>query len=397
MFITGTTPQSSRSLTAVTTDQKGRVFHLTPDPGLDFSSSYNGYLACNLTLKRRYGMAWPDIGFGMRLAIYAGVKQVWYGFIALIEPGLAGNIETIRIGALGFWATTTWMTFTGTLTGTPEAKLALLMNTTYLPHLSTVTTGIIATGIVSTPTQSANRGTDDSRVQDMIHAICQEGTSTQQTVIPAVWGDIGASDGKPLLTTRALATTTPAARYKIERSHLIGLGLRRSLLAAQDRVIVRYTQTSDNTLQRVQVDDTSGENALGIYYTSGTLTPYINTTVLDVSGITTMTAAKATDVANTRLTRVKQIPNESQGFTVRNDFCIWDVNKGAYIRNCEVRAGYYIEVLGLIPRGNTNIGTGTAAGDKSLQTLFLISKTSYMAGVLQVTPDNSSQLQDLVV
>lgn len=384
--------------TLFTRDAKGKYWPITDATAIIFTTKETGFDNCQFTLAREFAVAWDDISLNMQVFVYNARGDVaWYGRLENITPTITPNV---KITAVGYWYSAYDLTTNGTISGaTPEACLKSLLSTTYLPQLSTTQTGIYTTGITGYSYNTPNAGTDDLRVGDIILALCKVGDSSNNRVIPAVWGTLGA-DGKPLLTTKALSYSVPAPRYILHRNGLKGLSLSRSLSLVRDRVIARYKSSSNGALARSTQNDTSTQAELGIDFTGGgTVTNYIRTEMMDISGFTTGTTSAIADAtATARLNEVSRLRNvANQALTVSQEYSVFDTVANQELPLWSVRAGNFVRVPDLFPRAS-EAGTGTAAGDYSLATVFYITQTSYNVqnATLSITPEQSSAASEVM-
>jgi hypothetical protein len=212
--------------------------------------------------------------------------------------------------------------------------------------------------------QTDNEGTDDQPIGDIILDLCAKGTSvTYQRVIPQVWEALG-SDGKPVLST-AILPAFVSTRYIVRLANVKSFSLRRSLSNIQNRVRVRYKLDTDGTLAKSVRNDTASQSNLGVDFTGGgTITNFIRVGNYDVSNNYSANATNADRLGDTILNRLKRVSNQSQAIVIEKDWVIFDVQTGQEIPNWAVRAGQWLQIPDLFPRGSES-GTGTNSGDQT--------------------------------
>lgn len=395
------------AITIQTHDPSGVSYTLSGVKNLEFESGYNGYFQARFDLQRDFNYGWPDLGLAFQLYAYSGLNEVWHGLIWNYAPrkNSGSNADTVGVTALGYYASTSWLAFPSVAdrnsgvdgvipVGSPESQLSYLLTHGYLPHLVAGT--FAATGLTNNVFSTPNGGTDEMRVAKVVEAICNASTTSNQVVLPQVWND--RKFGTKTVPTDP-ANLSP--RYVVSIRNVETMDLERSLNGVVNRQIGRHVSDADGSLNRVEADDTTSQNVLAIDYTgSGTKTPIIIDDIVDLTGLGKTSIASATLLVTTRLGNTRRIQHQSRGITVSQDWTIFDTTLGRVIRNCEVRAGEWLQIPDLYPRLSLT-GSGTVAGDISITDKFLISKTSYRAhedgsGMLTITPEVSANLAELV-
>lgn len=391
-----------KSLTIVVKDQIGRTRNIYKARGTKFSTSAYGYETLDFTLDQEFSFSWDDIGLNNQLFFYdAWGDTLFHGRVDIIKPtgikkrGKSSNYYQAK----GFRYSASDLKFSGTLIGTPEARIAAVITGGYMPQIKNDTTGLIATGIASGTTATDNSGTDDKAPWDVILDICKSGTSLGYKLIPQVWGD----DRK--LITRAINTVSPTPRYVVDRAYVAGLEPQRSLSDIYTQIEVRYKDSGDGSLQKLMVPSSTSATAtaLGVDLTgAGTITPFLRTRILDLTGIIPdgCDATTATNAGTAMLNEQQRINNKgriSGALTITRDLVIFDTLEGQFARNYKVRGGEWIGVSGMTP-WPTEAGTGTSAGDTTIESMFFMSGTEYDKDnrTLSITPETASDLANAI-
>jgi hypothetical protein len=388
---------ATERLNIYTQNQAGKLWPISDIKSLTLDTIENGFYQTSMGLSRPFGVAWEDLALNNFFKAYnSRSDSIWEGRLESIEPAFQNDNDSLNVTALGSWASTKDIPFHGVVSSsaTPEAMIATFLNSTYLPQLSTSTAGLLTTNVTGDKYQTGNYGTDDEKVGDIIQAICASGIYSggvldpTRRVVPAVWA------GRQLITS-AVTIVNPSPDYIARRGSVKSAGLRRALSSVYNRVIIRYKDSTGN-LARVTVDDTTGQSTLAANYGSGAVS-FIRTWVADYTGLGPISTQAATDRANIILSQRKRITTDSRALTITQDYSVYSVAERQEIPLCRVRAGKFIQIPDLFPRPSSS-GTGTSAGDASLSTIYYIVQTSYdaIAGKLTITPEQSSNLEDLV-
>jgi hypothetical protein len=381
---------ANERLQLILADQNAKYWNLFDAAHLKIDTSERGFALASWVLPRDFGFVWDEIGLNFQaFALSSRGDVAWHGRLESIEQALDNwGQPFLSCQGAGYWSSTYDLTFAGTLgtSASPETMIGSLFSGGYLPQLSNTTSGLTATGLSGQAYQTPNGGTDDVAVGNVILDLCAKGTSTTgQRVIPLVLAN-------RKLVTRALPVT-PTAKYVVKQANVARIGLRRTLTSVFNQVIVRYKSSTDGMLQRAQVNDTASQSNLGVDYTGGgTITGLFRRTVRDITGLSATNSTIATQMANAVLYTTKRVGNDSQAITIERDWVIFDTEEGGEIPNWKVQAGYWLQIPDLLPRPSES-GSGTNAGDQTLQTMFYITQTQYDddTGHLTITPEQRGQ------
>lgn len=388
--------KSNNNLSLVTRDQVGRWWNLWRHRGGKIRTDAYGFASADFSLDRDFAFAWDDIGLNNQIFFYSPWGDVaFHGRLDAITPTWQDGVSSLVCIAKGYRDSAADLNFNGTLIGTPQAKIAALISGGYLPQLSSDTSGLITTGIASGTTATPNSGTDDQAVWEVILNICKSGTSTGQKVLPQVWDD-------RRLITKAVDMISPSPRYIVDRRNVSKISLSRTLSDTYTQVEVRYKDSVDGSLQRLLLPSVPGAIALslGIDFTGGgTVTPFVRTRILDITGILPdgCDAATATNAGTALLNQEQRVKNSSDSIVIERDYVIFDQLSGQEIPGWAARGGEWLQVNGFSP-WPSEIGTGTSAGDKTIQSMFFISGTEFDidSRVLTVTPESAGDLASVI-
>lgn len=386
----------AENLTMWTRGTDGYRKYLQDVSNLVLSSNENGFYIATWTMLREFGVAWEDLGLNSQMTVYGPrcFDTAWDGRLETIEPAIQNGKDMIQCSAVGYWASASDLFYNGVLGSgvTPESMLTTL-NAAYLPQLSYPPT-LVTTGRTGDGYQTPNTGTDDVVVSDVVKKVCAIGDSSNNRIVPAVWENRN-------LSTSAVTTVNPSPDYVLRRKDINSTGLRVALSNVQDRVTIRYIDNGTGLLARVTVNDTTVQGNFSVDYQGagipGTNTNYIRTKLLDFTGLGPISATAATNRANVQLNDSKRTKADSKAIVVSADWSIVDRSRYQEIPLWSIRAGKWLQIPDLFPRPNVG-GSGASSGDSSVTTMFYITQTSYDAesGVLTITPDNSSALENLV-
>lgn len=390
-----------KGMTIVVKDQVGRSRNIYKARGTKFSTSLYGYETLNFTLDQEFAFSWDDIGLNNQLFFFdAWGDTLFHGRVDVIKPiGIKNKGKSSSYYmAKGYRYSASDLKFTGTLTGTPEARIATIITGGYMPQLTTDVTGLIATGIASGTTATDNSGTDDKAPWDVIIDICKSGTSAGYRVIPQVFG------GRKLIT-KAVNTVNPTPRYIVDRTYVAQIEPQRNLSDIYTQIEVRYKDSADGSLKKLMVPSSTSATAtaLGVDLTgAGTVTPFLRTRILDLTGIIPdgCDATTATNAGTALLNQQQRINNTSRisgALQVTRDLVIFDTFEGQFARNYKVLAGEWVKVAGMTP-WPTETGSGTSAGDAAIESLFFMSGTEYDRDnrTLSITPETATDLESVI-
>lgn len=387
---------AQNNLTLVIRDQPGRYWNVWDDRGGKLKNGTNGYESADWTLDRDFSFAWDDQALNNQVYYYLPFgDEVFHGRLSSLTPTWDNGISSLAGAAKGYKDSATDLKFNGMLTGTPEARIAALITGGYLPQLSSDTTGLITTGIASGTTSTENSGTDDQPPWDVILNICKSGTSANYKVVPQVWG------GRKLIT-KAINTVSPMPRYIVDRANVKKISLARTLSDIYTQVEVRYKSSTNGSLQRLNLPPSTSAiaTALGVDFTGGgTITPFLKTRVLDLTGILPAgtNLATATAAGNALLNEIQRVSNTSDSIVIDQDYVIFDALEGQEIPNCKLRGDDWLQINGFSP-WPSEIGTGTGAGDQTITSMFLMTAAEYDKDnrVLTITPESAGDLASAI-
>jgi hypothetical protein len=387
---------AQNNLTLIIRDQAARYWPIYDDRGGKLKNGTYGYDSADWTLDREFGFAWDDQALNNQVYYYTPFgDEVFAGRLNSLTPTWGDGVSSLAGAAKGYKDSTSDLKFSGTLIGTPEARIAALITGGYLTQLANDTTGLITTGIASGTTATENSGTDDQSPWDVILNICKSGTSTGYKVVPQVWGS-------RKLITKAINTVSPTPRYIVDRANVAKISLARTLSDIYTQVEVRYKDSVDGSLQRLVLPSSTSAiaTALGVDFTGGgTITPFLRTRVLDLTGIlpdgTDLTTATA--AGNALLNELQRTSNTSDSIVIDQDYVVFDVLEGQEIPLYKVRGDDWLQINGF-SAWPSEVGTGTSAGDQAITSMFLMTAAEYDKDnrVLTITPESAGDLASAI-
>lgn len=379
-----------------TRDANGLYHRLSDVVGCTFTTDENGFKTASLTHKRDFKETYDDLALNSELVIGCRGNTAWTGRMDGNTGQPSQGQGSVGSSANGFYASTLDLGFNGTVSAsaTPEAMIGTFLNSTYLPQLSTLTSGLLTTGVTGAKYTTGNSGTDNEYVGDIIEAICQFGYAPGGSydltyrVVPAVW------ENRQLVTS-LLKTTNPTTDYVVRRKNISVGGLRRSLSATYTRLVVRYKNLS-GAFTITPFNDTTAQAALANYLGSGPVN-YVRAKYLDWTSQGNLDPTVVANRANAILNDIKQVKVDTDSISVSRDYSIFSMAENQEIPNWKVRAGKWLRIPDRFPRGTAS-GSGTLAGDAGLSTYYYISATSYdcFSGELTLTPERSSSIEDFL-
>lgn len=385
-------------LTLMIRDQVGRFWTIRDDQGGKIKNGLYGYESADWVLDREFGFSWDDIGLNNQVFYFTPFgDEVFHGRLDVVAPTLSDGIGSLANQANGYKDSGTDITWAGgSLTGTPEAKIAALITGSAFLQLTTDTTGLVTTGIASDTTSTPNSGTDDITAWDFVLQICRSGTSAGYKVVPQVWGD-------RRLVTKAINTVNPTPRYIVDVANVRRTSLKRTLSEIYTQISVRYKDSADGSLKHLYLPATPSATtqALGVDYTGGgIITDYWHRHVVDITSLYPdgCTAAQATNVATALLNEEQRVRNTTDALVIDVDYVIFDVLEGQEIPLCQFRGDDWLQINGFSP-WPTDVGTGTSAGDQATTSLFLVTGAEYdiTNHTLTITPESAGDLASAIM
>lgn len=377
-------------------DANGGQHRLYDVIGANISTYEYGFMTATLQHSRQFNQGWDEIGLNYDLIIGARGTTGWNGFMEGNTAQPNSDFGNIGSSGNGYFASTRDLIFTGTVStsATPEAMIATFLNSTYLPKLLTSTAGLLTTGITGATYITGNGGTDSEYVGDIIQTICGFGYApggvhdTTKKVVPAVWEN-------RLLTTTTIKTSSPTPDYIVRKKDVVIGQLRRSLSNVINRLVIRFKDLS-GVLTVTAFNDTTSQTTMAAYL-GGASVPYVRVKLLDWTDQGNLDPTIVSNRANTILNDLKLVKVDTDSIEIKRDYVVFSVADGQEIPNWKVRAGKWLKIPDRFPRG-TSTGAGTPAGDSSLSNYYYITQTKYdcFSGVLTLTPENSSSMEDFI-